>query len=459
MVKWTKIEKKIIDDPLFQRLRRVKQLGLATLVFPGAEHTRFSHCIGTMEIAGKVCAHLQEKMNKINSEFVLQTSEVQLIRLAALLHDIGHLPLSHVLERVYNRIEDKETPERSGVEELKGKKDDSEIEDGIKGHEGISAYIAEKILSQSHIQPLLEPYRISPRDVGKLIKGSKSSIFLLSQMIHSDLDFDQMDYMLRDGKNTGTIYSNFDLEYLIDSLEIVRQTEGQTIRRLLCVDISGLRAAEHYVLASYYYYSQILFHKTRVIIETIAEKLYRLLLEMKKFNLPSNYSEIKDWIDSGKFVYFDDLMVLEVFKKATKESKSHPCTRELAECILNRGPFPKVVKEIVQFGKFKKGKELWVFQEATKDCFPCYTRNERALKLESSSSPENEDNQELKEERKEPPIYIVYDPDKCIIQDIPKVIKIENGKRRVLPLSDFNNTLTSQLRDHTLLIERIYELK
>jgi len=450
MVRWSETEKAIINDPYFQRLRRIKQLGLANLVFPGAEHTRFSHCIGTMEIAGRICTVLERK-DKKNNPRLFKSRDVQLLRLAALLHDIGHLPLSHLLERVYKKIE-KENTNRKATSEILGSTSPQQ-ELYPKNHEEISAEIAMKILDKPHIKKLLKFDDISPKDVAALIRGKHRS-FVLNQLMKSDLDIDQMDYMLRDGKNTGTIYSNFDLGYLVDSLEVVLTEEEESSRRILCVDITGLRAAEHYVLASYFYYTQILYHKARVIVEKIAETLYARLLEEKQYCLPKDFREINSWLHSDKFLDFDDAYVLEKFKKALKDSNLDNCTRELAKCLVERSHLPKVKFEKVQFGKYKaKEKEDYPWKLKKEDpndsCFELYLTDDESLKLESLKKKPLEE--------REDPIFIVFNPQKYKKRKT-KYTKVLSRKKHILPLSEFNNTLTSRLKDHTLLIERIYKL-
>lgn len=437
MVRWTPVEKLIIDDPYFQRLRRIKQLGLANLVFPGAEHTRFSHCIGTMAIAGRICEQLR-----------LLPSEQQLVRLAALLHDVGHLPLSHLLERVYKERckEEKAITAEKEMVASSSQKDEVKTEAHPKSHEDISSIIARIILHRSHISPLLEPLGILPEEVGDLINGTHQSFFL-KQLIHSDLDVDQMDYMLRDGKHTGTVYSNFDLNYLIDSLTVVRQQTKETIRRVLCVKRRGLRAAEHYILASYFYYTQILFHKTRVMVEKIAEILYARLLENNLLGFPLDYKELQQLVESEEFYYFDDIRVLEKFKQVISDHRFDSDTRYLAKILFERKPLPEMVKEQIQFAESTPQKPIprRLKKEAPDHPYlSLYTENEQQLKLISSE-----------EERSEAPIYILYDPNKYVQENL-QGFQLDDGKF-IVALSEFPNTLVSPLKSHALLIERIYK--
>ena len=146
-------EVKLIDTPEFQRLRRIKQLGMTYLVYPGANHTRFEHSIGTLFLASRVA----ERLN-------LEEEEIRLARFSALLHDIGHGPLSHTSEEILEYY-------------LK------------KSHEEITV----KLIKDSSIASLLEDEEISPKDVAEIILGKRG---YLSEMISGDFDVDRMDFLV-----------------------------------------------------------------------------------------------------------------------------------------------------------------------------------------------------------------------------------------------------------------------
>jgi HD superfamily phosphohydrolase len=101
LIKYDEKEEKLINSSIFQRLRGIKQLALANLVYPGAHHTRFEHCIGTMHLAGRIAKQLK-----------LSTERIKILRLAGLLHDIGHGPFSHVSEQIMETCTDKKIVDR-----------------------------------------------------------------------------------------------------------------------------------------------------------------------------------------------------------------------------------------------------------------------------------------------------------------------------------------------------------
>lgn len=203
---WKKTIKAIIDLPDFQRLRHIKQLGLADLVFPGAVHTRFSHCIGTAYLAFRITKKLD-----IDGKF-----QKHLV-LAALLHDIGHGPFSHSFEKLT------EHEGKALIRHEDWTKDflDAELGDVAKDSEVIA-----QIIQRADKRPGVIPKTIW-------------------DVVSSGLDADRMDYLLRDGKFCGVPYGNYDLEWILHCMKIERV--GKTKR--LAVSAKGIGALEHYLLA------------------------------------------------------------------------------------------------------------------------------------------------------------------------------------------------------------------
>ena len=149
-----KFEVSIMDMPQFQRLRRIKQLGLISLIYPGANHTRFEHSIGTMNLGSKLAEELE-----------LEKDEIELIRTSALLHDIGHGPFSHVSEGVLS------VP-----------------------HEKLTEYV----IKNTSMKDLLEE-KFDVNEIVDIINGRGH----LGPIVSGELDVDRMDYLLRDSHNTG----------------------------------------------------------------------------------------------------------------------------------------------------------------------------------------------------------------------------------------------------------------
>ena len=204
-------EVKIMDMPQFQRLRRIKQLGLISLIYPGATHTRFEHCIGTMYLG-----------SRLSEELGLTKDEIELIRASALIHDIGHGPFSHVSEGVLS------TP-----------------------HEELSKYV----ITQTSMRDLLEE-KFDVNEIVDIINGKGH----LGPIVSGELDVDRMDYLLRDSHNTGVAYGIIDYERLISNL---------TLDDGLILDIKGVQAAEGALVSRYFMYPSVYQHHTTRIVNTM----------------------------------------------------------------------------------------------------------------------------------------------------------------------------------------------
>ena len=197
-------EVRIMDMPQFQRLRRIKQLGLISLIYPGATHTRFEHCIGAMHLG-----------SKLSEELDLDEDKLELIRASALLHDIGHGPFSHVSEGVLS------VP-----------------------HEELSKFV----ITETSMRDLLEE-KFDVNEIVDIINGKG----YLGPIVSGDLDVDRMDYLLRDSHNTGVSYGIIDYERLISNL---------TLDDGLILDIKGVQAAEGALVSRYFMYPSVYQHHT-----------------------------------------------------------------------------------------------------------------------------------------------------------------------------------------------------
>ena len=341
----TQVECDIVNHDLFQRLRNIKQLGLLDYVFPGAIHNRFNHSLGVMHIADKMVVTLQKKKHLIEP-----TDTRQIIRLAALLHDIGHYPLSHIIEvpiRKDAKARFHRLPPPEGHLDVKILGEETESE----GSEQIAPLIAESsshklncqlhesindsldyahhermasiIINKSGIRDILrksgglDQERID--DICRIIAGSHSGFE--TAIIHSELDADRFDYLLRDSKQTGVIYGLFDLDQIIRHLEYLEPTTSNPHEGTsgLCVDYRGQKAVEDYLLARYFLYSTVIYQKTSIGFHHMANIVYEGLLE--RGHVPSYFDliEIFDKGDIGHYMKFDDSFFWETLKAITSD--------------------------------------------------------------------------------------------------------------------------------------------
>ena len=219
----TRFEEKIMDMPQFQRLRRIKQLGLISLIYPGATHTRFEHSIGTMNLG-----------SKLSSELDLSDDEIELIRASALLHDIGHGPFSHVSE---------------GVLSVK--------------HEKLTEYV----VKETSMRDLLEE-KFDVNEIVDIVNGKGH----LGPIVSGELDVDRMDYLLRDSHNTGVAYGVIDYERIISNLKL---EDG------LILDIKGVQAAEGALVSRYFMYPSVYQHHTTRIVNSMFRRSLKKVLDDK----------------------------------------------------------------------------------------------------------------------------------------------------------------------------------
>src|SRR5688572_15453133 len=227
---------RLVDSAEFQRLRRVRQLGLAHFAYQAAEHSRFTHSLGTFHLATRILA-------KLRSKYEIAFEDQTAIRVAALLHDLGHGAFSHVLESIL----------------------------GFH-HED---FTVEAVLSDdTEVASILRDYspELAPR-VADIIRGSFRPM-ALAQLVSSQLDVDRMDYLLRDSLMTGVKYGVYDLEWIIKSIEI-NEADDQ-----LYVSARGLYAVEDYLQARYYMFRQVYFHRTLRAAEIILQSLLRRALHL-----------------------------------------------------------------------------------------------------------------------------------------------------------------------------------
>ncbi|HZW84352.1 MAG TPA: HD domain-containing protein [Nitrososphaerales archaeon] len=218
-VRLTEVERDLIDSPFVQRLRRIHQLAGSYLVYPGAVHTRFEHVVGAMHVAGQIAEQLSK-------ESMMNEEQSQEIRIAALLHDVGHGPFSHMFEEV-----------------LAGKSDIS--------HEEIS----QRIVRETSVKDVLTKNGYSAKKLSSLAVGKLDTCPpFMNEIIAGGLSADMMDYLPRDSYFTGVEYGKVDVQRVIDSLQV---SQGH-----LALDDAALYAFEALLLARYEMFKAVYFHRT-----------------------------------------------------------------------------------------------------------------------------------------------------------------------------------------------------
>jgi uncharacterized protein len=278
----------IISQSPFQRLRRIRQLAWTDYVYPGGMHTRFEHSLGVMHTATLLYdAIVRNSREVLESEFAYDDTGFkryrQLVRIAALLHDVGHGPFSHAGEDLLPFNQEKNQQYR---------------------HEDYSAAIV-----RTHFRSAIEDHPacintpITADDVAALIEGTagaKQGIFW-RDIISGQMDADRMDYLLRDSHHIGVGYGKFDLHRLVSTVQAIPAASGRPPR--LGISEGGWHAAEALVLARYFMFTQVYFHKTRVAYDIHLRGALREILPGGKFPKPED-EELKE------FLKWDDWRVL-----------------------------------------------------------------------------------------------------------------------------------------------------
>jgi len=305
----------LIETREVQRLRHIKLMGTSYVVYPGADHNRFSHSLGAAFLMKRVI----ERMTTLGSEpsyqqLVAELREHrQLMTAAAICHDIGHYPFSHLMESFAS-----------------------------EHHERWTARLLRDSASDVH-QVLKDAHPEYPEWIAQIVERTFKPSFAV-KLISSQLDVDRMDYLLRDSVHTGVGYGRFDLEWLLHSLRIVPRADDWEI----AVDLEkGVRAVESYVLARYYMYQQVYHHKTgraasAMLIRTLQRAaeliesdgdlfltgpLRKLLLDVRT-------------LSADEFISLDDVSLTYALRQWT--DASDPILSDLARRYLQRNIFKTI---------------------------------------------------------------------------------------------------------------------
>lgn len=320
-IDYTDAEKALMDTLLFKRLQSIKQLSIANWIFPGSEHTRFIHSLGVMHIADKMAQQLE-----------LPDDERKIIRIAGLLHDIGHYPLSHVCETPYKKgMEDYDENSlcqavnsdiKRYIETFSLPVCKEFMVESIEGHhEAVGAAV---IRADSQIRRIItdECGEASIDIICDMITGNvkrQDTNPLWVQILHSEIDADGIDYMMRDAAFAGTGFGSFEMNQLIRCLE-KRVYDG---KQILCINEKGIAAADQYLINKFFSYSQVVFNKHISNLEWMAEMIVDWLLKQNEL-FPTKENLLRRWINTDgnfdNYLSFTD----NFFWKALDEIKTSP---------------------------------------------------------------------------------------------------------------------------------------
>jgi HD superfamily phosphohydrolase len=295
---------RLIDAPEFQRLRRIKQLGLGLYTYQGAEHSRFTHSLGALHLMTRI-------LDRLSESYPIAAEDRLAVRAAALLHDVGHAPFSHAMEKTL----------------------------GIH-HEDLT--IAAITSEETVVNQTLSSHSAElPQRVASVVGGDFKPA-ALAQLVSSQLDVDRMDYLLRDSLMTGAKYGLYDLEWIINALQI----DGPNDR--VYVAARGIYAVEEYLQARYYMFRQVYFHRTLRSAEAVLRSALRRALELVAGGAPvwrapdASFAKVlqRQPLTISEYLQIDDSDVIFHLKQWQREAD--PVLSDLSRRFVERKLFKAI---------------------------------------------------------------------------------------------------------------------
>ena len=322
-----KVESRILETPYYQRLRWIRQLGFSFYIFPGATHTRHAHALGVLHVMHKIL----KSIGKASTDTKLfdpaardeATTFHRTMRLAAMLHDIGTFPFSHSIELAY--INHWRQQSHLGRPKYRA------------NHEVLGSEIILNTDFEGGLTRILKEEGIDPVELSKVIAGSSSNL-LANQLMHSDVDADRMDYLIRDAHHTGIKLGIYDQDLLIRSLDVY--SEGK--KEVLCVREDALNLVDAFLVSRYFWYSQIINDGTGYKFDLIAAKICEYFLEN---GLSYSFDHLMEKVikNPNEYFTFNDSYFMAKLHEYLAGRITHPMIRELSEMLAQRIP-PAQVK-------------------------------------------------------------------------------------------------------------------
>lgn len=327
------LEWEVVNSRPFQRLRRIKQLAFSDYVYPGAVHTRFEHSLGVMHLVTQAFDRMREKRevremleSPEGLAYSATTWEIvrRILRLAALTHDWGHMPFSHAGESVM--------PENPN----KPKKKDGVV----VGYEKFDHEDYSFALIRQYLPDVLENHKLNDEDIraddiADFIQGKTSRSRLVKAapwrgLVKGELDCDRMDYLRRDSHHLGVEYGRFDVDRVLSTLTLTDQGEDGLVQ--LAVEEGGLLAAESLILARYYMFVQVYFHKVRRFLDRMYAQSLGHVYTASPLQPPVNPDGTLNQAGLEDYLTRDDWEVQSLMLNAAREGHSASQAVVLREC-------------------------------------------------------------------------------------------------------------------------------
>ena len=325
----TALEHEVISTAEFQRLRHIGQLGLAESVFRTARHSRLAHSLGATHVMGWML-----RQPALQEYFRDRPELIPLLRLAALLHDLGHYPFSHLGENVYGGVEYGALGDYGPACDLTV----FDVAAQIRRHSAAShERLTAKVIRGTRVGEIID------RNLGEVDGCSAVDVLIdiiegtyfdsvCHSLISSELDCDRLDYLVRDSGAAGMAYGQVDLAYLVENLRV---EDHSRYGPLLAVDYDhGLGAVEHYLHARYFHYARFITHKTIASAELLLAVVMLELIRLEK--LPPTANAVLETVGTEEFLGLTDATVWARIYHATTDPQSSDELREAAESLVQR---------------------------------------------------------------------------------------------------------------------------
>lgn len=317
-----RVETRVLESLYYQRLRWIRQLGFSFYIFPGATHTRHAHALGVLHVMDRVLKSIGRSVDEQNlfdpKARDEKTTFHRTMRLAAMLHDIGTFPFSHSIELGYIN----HWRHQRGFGKPKY----------VANHEVLGSHIIRNTRFEGGLTRILEEEGIDPEELSRIIAGESKNL-LANQLMHSDVDADRMDYLIRDAHHTGIKLGVYDMDLLIRNITTF-QEDGQDI---LCVREDAMNLVDAFLVSRYFWYSQIINEGAGYKFDLIAAKIAEYFLENK---ISYSFDQLMDQVSQNPYEYFtfNDSYFMAKLHEYLAGRVTHPMIHELSEMLALRIP-------------------------------------------------------------------------------------------------------------------------
>ncbi len=347
----------IINHPVFQRLRKIKQLGLTDMVYPGACHTRFEHSLGVMHVASLMFDHIVKKskillINDLDFNDAGLEKDKCILKIACLLHDVGHSPFSHASEELFGFDDSRKT--RYSHEQYSS---------------AIIRFLMKEVIEK---HPINNNYGIKAEDIAKFIEGDTSigRSLIWRNILSSQIDADRADYLLRDSLHIGVAYGHFDLHRIINSLSVVLDNNGSPV---IAIDEDSKFVAESLVIARYLMFNQVYFHRTRRAYDHHLSFVLKEILKDSNSLFPPPTSEK----DMTKYIELDDWFVYSRIKDGSAGEHGEIIKNRLHyRSIFETGDLPEMEEIEKKSSLISNLSELFGFEDCASSSWYKFSNDE-----------------------------------------------------------------------------------